>query len=166
MRMTHSISAVSLALALTACETMGTGTGVGSTPTGQVQAVLSWEMSGSREGTMTAMLSTGETFTGMYFQITSETRADNLDPLWVGWGRPWGGWPHWGYVDPGPEFITYYSGRVLANLQGPNGAYMRCSFQLIRPSSGMAGGGQGQCQLPSGATINTTFPSGTLARSG
>ncbi len=164
MRIPHLISAVFLAAGVAACTT--TGTGVGSSPTGRVQATLTWEMSGAREGTMTAMLSTGETFTGRYFQITRETRVDTLGPLWTGWATPWVGWPYWGPIDPGPQFITFYSGRVLANLQGPNGAYMRCSFTLIRPASGMAGGGQGQCQLPNGATINATFPSGTLARSG
>lgn len=29
--------------------------------------------------------------------------------------------------------------------------------QLVHPSSGMAGGGQGDCQLPDGKTINTSF---------
>jgi hypothetical protein len=106
---------------------------------------------------MTAMLSTGETYAGMYFQITSETRIDDLSPLWVGWARPWADWPYWG-LEPGPQFITDYSGRVVANLEGPNGTHMRCRFQLIRPAAGMAGGGQGLCQLPDGAPIDATFP--------
>jgi hypothetical protein len=34
---------------------------------------------------------------------------------------------------------------------------MRCDFRLMRPSSGMAGGGMGQCQLPTGVIINAQF---------
>jgi hypothetical protein len=34
---------------------------------------------------------------------------------------------------------------------------MRCHFHLVRPASGMADGGQGQCQLPSGKTIEAAF---------
>jgi len=156
MDASRTILHVCLVLGLTACTTMGTG--VGSTRVGDVRAVLSWEASGARTGMMTAMLSTGETYAGMYFQITSDTRVDGLGPLWVGWARPWTGWPYWGLADPGPQFITYYSGRVVANLEGPNGAHMRCSFRLIRPAAGMAGGGLGQCQLPSGEVIDATFP--------
>ena len=61
---------------------------------------------------------------------------------------PWG---------PGPDTITQYSGQVLANLQGPGG-FMRCHFTLMSPSFGMAGGGVGQCQLPTGTIINAQFP--------
>ncbi|HMI97927.1 MAG TPA: hypothetical protein VK479_15565, partial [Micropepsaceae bacterium] len=53
-----------LLLGLTACTTMGTG--VGSSPTGNVRAILTWK-GGDRTGIMTAMLSTGETYSGMYF---------------------------------------------------------------------------------------------------
>jgi putative hemolysin len=35
---------------------------------------------------------------------------------------------------------------------------MRCQFQLNRSGEGMKGGGQGQCQLPDGRTINVEFP--------
>ena len=69
-----------------------------------------------------------------------------------GWG--WGGWGPWG---PDEETITHYSGQVLANLQGPGG-FMRCHFTLMSPSYGMAGGGIGQCQLPSGTIIQAQFP--------
>jgi hypothetical protein len=35
---------------------------------------------------------------------------------------------------------------------------MRCRFTLMQPSSGMAGGGTGRCQLPNGAVIQADFP--------
>jgi hypothetical protein len=37
---------------------------------------------------------------------------------------------------------------------------MRCHFTLARPYSGMAGGGVGQCQLPTGTIIQAQFPPG------
>jgi len=61
------------------------GTGFGSTAsarTGQLQ----WKSSDSVSGSMNATLSDGQTFTGQFFQITSDTTVDNLGPLWAGWG--------------------------------------------------------------------------------
>ncbi|MEA3003178.1 MAG: hypothetical protein QOH81_1966 [Sphingomonadales bacterium] len=53
--------------------------------------------------------------------------------------------------------MTHYTGRVPANLEGPGGR-MRCRFTLMRPSVGMAGGGQRRCQLPNGTIIDADFP--------
>ncbi|AKH18703.1 hypothetical protein SUS17_3133 [Sphingomonas sp. S17] len=115
-----------------------------------------WKSSGARSGTMTANLSTGATYAGPFFQITSETTIEELGPLWTGWGNRWR-WRGWAYWGPTQSTLTHYSGRVLANLGGPDGQ-MRCHFRLMRPGAGMAGGGQGRCQLPSGTIIDATFP--------
>ena len=155
MKTCHMILTAAFVLTLAACTTMGTG--VGSTPRGDLRAVISWKSMSDRDGVMTAMLSNGETYSGMFFQITSETRLDTLDPLWVGWARPWSDWAYLG-PEPVTGFVTHYSGRVVANLEGPNGTHMRCDFSLSRPASGMAGGGVGTCQLPNGRTIDATFP--------
>ena len=137
------------------CTTMGTG--FGSTASGKNPVNFSWKSSDSVSGSMNATLSDGKSFTGQFFQITSDTTVDNLGPLWTGWGgRRWGG--EWGFWDAGQDFVTHYSGKVVANLSSPDGEHMRCRFQLIHPSDGMAGGGAGQCQLSEGNTIDTTFP--------
>jgi hypothetical protein len=161
--MTHSTSTtlklgLPLLVVLAAgCTTMGTG--FGSTASGADPVNFSWKSSDSVSGTMDATLSDGKAYNGQFFQITKETRADSLGPLWVGWrghfGR-YGGWNDW---DGGPTFITHYSGRVVANLGAPSGEHLRCKFQLVHPASGMAGGGRGECQLPDGKTIDATFPS-------
>jgi hypothetical protein len=107
-------------------------------------------------------MSNGKTYSGQYFQITKDTTVDTIGPLWAGWGgrRGWGGgWDYWG-VDASPDFITHYTGRVVANLAEPGGSHMRCQFQLVRPDDGMNGGGIGQCQLPDGTTIDANFPKG------
>ena len=149
-----------LATIVAGCATMGTGTG--STPSGASPTVFSWESSDGVTGTMTATMPGGQTYRGQYFQITKDTTVDSIGPLWVGgwggWGDPRGwGWGYWG-ADPSPDFITHYSGRVVANLAQPSGAHMRCQFRLADPDAGMNGGGAGQCQLPGGTTIDANFP--------
>lgn len=158
-----------LAILLASACTM-TGTGVGQSRVPGAAATFSWTAKDARTGTMTAVLADGRTYTGDFFQITRETRVEDLGPLWMGWGpgpgwrgRGWGwggwgggGWGGWGYWGPSDQFITHYSGKVLANLTGPDGQ-MRCRFTLIRPSSGMVGGGQGQCQLADGTRIQASF---------
>ena len=69
---------------------------------------------------------------------------------------PWRGWPYWGPY-PDTAFVTHYSGRVVANLADTAGDHMRCHFSLMHPQHGMASGGQGECQMPSGQTIDATF---------
>ena len=149
-----------LLIALAAgCTTMGTG--FGATDTGTNPVNFSWKSTNGVSGSMNATLSNGKAFTGQFFQITSDTTVDNLGPLWTGWGGygargRWG--DNWGFWDAGPEFVTHYSGKVVANLASADGKHMRCKFQLMDPQDGMSGGGQGQCQLPGGKTIDTTFP--------
>lgn len=156
-----------LAIAAAACTTTGIGTG--QSANGALGATFTWTETGGTQGTMIAQLSNGQVFQGPMFQITSESRIDSYGPLWNGWGggwrwgggwggRRWGwGWDGWGPWGPDMETITHYSGQVLANLQGPGG-FMRCHFNLMSPSSGMAGGGIGQCQLPNGTIIHAQFP--------
>jgi len=156
--MTHPLrkTAVLLAVIVAAgCTT--TGTGSGSTASGADRVSFSWKSSDSVSGTMTATLADGKTYTGQFLQITRDTTVDDLGPLWVGWGpgSRRGGWYDW---DAGPEFVTHYSGRVVANLSTPDYAHMRCRFQLVHPEEGMAGGGQGECQMPDGLTIDADFP--------
>jgi hypothetical protein len=156
--MTHPTVKLGLPLLVflaTGCTTMGTG--FGSTASGTDPVNFSWTSSGGVSGTMNATVPDGIRYTGQFFQITSNTTVDNLGPLWDGWGPGWrrGGWAYW---DAGPEFVTNYSGKVVANLSASDGKHMRCTFLLVHPSDGMAGGGTGQCQMPDGKTIDTSFP--------
>ena len=146
-------------LALAACQTAGTGSGnVRGT---KKPVAFTWQSTDSVSGNITATFGTGRVFQGTYFQITQDTRVDHLEPLWDGWGRGYrrgGNWRYWAH-DPGPEFVKTYSGRVLANLHDDTGEHMRCRFTLISPSRGMAGGGEGLCQMSeSEQEINAEFP--------
>lgn len=161
----RTLAAVALLAVTAGCTTTGTGIGDSSAP--GMSATFSWKEQGARTGEMTAALANGSQYSGSFFQVTRETRIDDLGPLWEGWApagpfRRWrggwrGGWGGWGYWGPDQSFVTHYSGKVLANLKGPDGN-MRCRFTLARPSSGMAGGGEGQCQLPGGTKIHADFP--------
>lgn len=55
------------------------------------------------------------------------------------------------------QFITRYTGKVVATLQTDVGKRMRCRLHLIAPARGMAGGGAGECQVQGGATVHAKF---------
>lgn len=145
---------LAMALAAAACTTTGAGTGTTREENQPVD--FSWSSDNAVSGNMTAKLADGESFTGKFFQITSDTRIDRLGSLWAGWGYH-RDWPYWDFAS-GPDFVKHYSGRVVANLQGEQGEHMRCSFRLVEPSSGMSGGGAGRCQIPDGEMVDATFP--------
>ncbi len=126
----------------------------------QKPVAFTWQSSDDDSGGITATFGSGRVFKGAYFQITSDTRVDRLDPLWDGWGHPYrrGDWRYWDREEESGFYKTY-SGRVLANLRANDGERMRCRFDLISPSRGMAGGGEGRCQLSeSSREINAEFP--------
>ena len=149
-------------LILSACTVTGTGHGQlsGAVPE---PVRFGWVSSdGGMSGTMTAVL-TQWTFVGRFFQITQQTRAESLTPLWQHWNHGWHDWPDasvpWTLRFPFPEvqFVTHYSGRVVATLDAPDGQRMRCRFHLVLPSRGMSSGGQGQCQLQDGRMVPAVF---------
>src|ERR1700682_5552429 len=116
--MTHPTVKLGLPLLIilaTDCTTMGTG--FGSTASGTDPVNFSWKSSGGVSGTMNASAPDGISYAGQFFQITRDTTVANLGPLWDGWGPGWrrGGWASW---DAGPEFVTHYTGKVVANLSG------------------------------------------------
>jgi len=156
------ITLATLALVgLTACQTESAGTGSGNVRGTRKPVAFTWQStdSSSNSGGITATFGTGRVFKGSYFQITRDTRVERLDPLWDGWSRPYSrnDWRYWDR-DPGPEFVKTYSGRVLANLHADDGEHMRCRFTLSSPQRGMAGGGEGRCQLSeSGKEISAEF---------
>jgi hypothetical protein len=142
-------------IALSACTTMGTGTG--SVSPGNAPVSFAWKSAdgGGNNGTMSATLAGGKTFSGPYLQITTGARSQDFDPMWTGWESGWG---DWGWA-PFPEsgFTTLYSDRVMANLQAADGQRMRCQFYLNDPIDGMAGGGQGECQLKGDRSVDVTL---------
>ena len=127
-------------------------TGAGSAVSGTNSVKFSWRSSGAVSGSMMATFANGETFTGRYFQITSSLTGE-LGPQGSIWHQE-------GLYDVGPElqYVPHYTGRVVANLSGSDGARMRCRFTLTRPVDGMAGGARGECQVPDGLSVDAQFP--------
>src|SRR6185295_489939 len=90
-----------------ACTTMGTGTG--ETRGGGPGVRFDWKAEGATKGHITATFANGKTYSGMLFQITSDTTVDDVGPMWSGWGGRFGGrFGGWAYWDAGPQFITHY----------------------------------------------------------
>ena len=152
------------ALGLNACTTTGMGGGQIKAADGQeLPVTFSWKSTdGGISGSMSASL-LGSVYQGRFFQITQQTQIEVLTPLWSHWRHGWYDWPYWSHHRmppyPATQFLTHYSGKVVATLEAADNKRMRCRFHLVNPSRGMSGGGEGECQLSDGRTINASFPS-------
>jgi hypothetical protein len=150
------------ALLLGGCASTGMGGGELARPGHRDEPVLfSWRSgNGGISGQMIATLPDA-TYRGRFFQITRQTERATIAPLWDGWTEGWYDWPYWdrGTLPPYPveRFITRYSGKVVASLQSPAGKRMRCRLHMIDPARGMAGGGEGECQIAGAGTIRARF---------
>lgn len=148
-------AAILTASLLGACTSMGAGSG--SLRPGGTPVSFSWvSQDGGTTGTMTATTTTDGDFSGPFVQVTSTVRTEALEPMWRGWRRGWGDWPYYGAYG-GAAFATIYSGKVVANLSGPDAQSMRCRFHLNDPTTGMKGGGQGECEFSGGRSVNAVF---------
>ncbi len=163
MKCRQLMAASALALmVLAGCTTTGMGRGEMTTKGKPVEPVrFTWKSTdGGMSGTMVATL-LDATYTGRFFQITRQTRHETLAPMWNGWSEGWNDWPYWSQPYPAlydaTQFITHYTGKVVANLATSNGQRMRCRFHLGHPANGMTDGGQGECQLSGGGIISAVF---------
>lgn len=162
MKSVKLFTALVLLWVLAACTTTGMGGGQLSGAGAHNEPVsFMWKSTdGGISGTMTAALP-GAIFEGRFFQITSQTRGEVLTPLWTHWRHGWYDWPYWdrAWMAPYPtvQFITHYSGKVVATLEAPGNQRMRCRFHLVEPARGMGGGGEGECQLSDGRLVRAVF---------
>ena len=163
MKITRPLTGlVCLGWALAACTTTGTGGGqlLGAGAPDEPVAFNWTSMDGGMSGTISASVS-GTTYQGRFFQIKQQTRVELLSPLWMRWRHGWYDWPYWGYPMgapyPATQFLTLYSGKVVATLEAPAEQLMRCRFHLSEPAIGMSGGGEGECQLGGGRTVRAVF---------
>jgi hypothetical protein len=142
-----------------ACTTTGVGTGLLASP-GKPEAEgpvnFRWNSGlDTTHGDIVAVLRDGRTFHGRFLQVTSATVAQHFD-AWTPLGAPYygggRGGVYWEPVDAA-SFATYYSGRIIAQLDGPEGEMMRCVFALEDPVAGPREGGFGDCELTTGERI-------------
>jgi len=162
MRGIRWLAAIFILPVLQGCTSVGSGLGqLLETGASEHAVAFSWtSQDGGMSGTMTAALPDAM-YQGRFFQITQQTRQETLGPLWSHWNHGWNDWPYWsGPLPPPyptPQFITYYSGKVVATLATSANQHMRCRFHLVQPSRGMSGGGEGQCQLTGGSVVRAVF---------
>ena len=162
-RVAGSTLLAAIVVSLPACTSMGIGNG--TLEPGDAPVSFSWISKDSgTSGTMSAIVGdnpasagTGSTFSGPFLQVTSSARTESLEPMWNGWRRGWNDWGYWGMY-PETAFTTHYSGKVVANLRGPDNQLLRCRFHLNTPAAGMKGGGQGECQFAGGRSVDAVFP--------
>ncbi|AEG02678.1 hypothetical protein [Methylomonas methanica] len=144
---------------LIGCTTVGQGAGeLEDSAHHEEPVTLSWKSSNSGEsGILSATLLDGRVFSGPFYQILSQTELDQVGPLWTGWDYGWYGWDYWG-TGPQVDFVTRYTGKVVANLASSSGERMRCRFHLVQPYKGMEGGGNGECELSNHDKLSAYFP--------
>lgn len=137
-------------LGLTACTTIGTGRGeLAGEP-----VLFNWTSTdGAMTGAMTATVA-GQSWVGRFFQITQQSRVDAPMPLWHDGSDSGVVWP---LVFREAQFVTHFSGKVIASMEAPSGQHMHCRFHLVVPMRGMAAGGEGQCQLDDGRQVRANF---------
>lgn len=155
-----ALAAVTLALG--ACATTGMGGGELLRHGEPDQpALFSWKSDvGGVSGTLVARLPDA-VYRGRFFQVTRQTRRPLIAPLWDGWPEGWYDWHYWGSESYAPidatEYIARYTGKVVANLRNDDGNHMRCRMQLAEPARGLSGGGEGECQIEGGGTLDARF---------
>ncbi|UJR82479.1 hypothetical protein [Sandaracinus amylolyticus] len=150
MRTSTVFGLVTLILSAGGCATSGGGSGTLETgkPDQTEPVAFQWNAApDATHGTIQAELLDGRDFSGEFLQVTTETRATDLDPYWDVWGGPW-----YGMADD-TTFVRHYTGRVIAQLTGPEGQRMRCNFQLADPEAGPQSGGMGECELSTGERV-------------
>ena len=155
------VSSLVATMMIAGCASMGSGSGIESFDGRPV--AFAWDSKdGGNTGNMSATLDGNVGFDGPFLQMVSTIQTNDLAPLWYGWHAGWPDWNHdadgskWS-ESPEAEFSTHYSGEIVANLKGEDSQQLRCRFHLNRPSAGMRGGGQGECQLTGGRTVSASF---------
>ncbi|UJR87201.1 hypothetical protein [Sandaracinus amylolyticus] len=143
-----------LAAALVGCGTTGVGDGVlerDGKPEEGGDVAFTWRADpNATEGSIHAVLPDGRAFDGRFMQVHSSVVREDLGPYWSSWAAP--SYSE-GTTYHDASFDRVYSGRMVAQLRGPEGQRMRCVFQLARPEEGPEAGGAGRCQLSTGERI-------------
>jgi hypothetical protein len=104
-------------------------------------------------GTIAAQLPDGRAFQGTFLQLTSTTQESDFAPYYATWaGADWGAGDPW-YTGDQDDFVTHYSGKLMAHLSSADGTNMRCEFTARRPETGLSGGAEGDCQLSTKETV-------------
>jgi hypothetical protein len=148
-------------LGMVGCSTTGEMVGQLQEPNAkQEPVVLVWQSSVDTPltGKISGTLPNNVHYAGKYFEVVQTAPVDIYQPLWDGWAPYWSAWPPPGYADDSLDaqgFMRVYTGKVVANLHSDDSNQsLRCRFTLESPRRGLAGGGNGDCQLSNGEKIS------------
>lgn len=154
--------AVVLCLSLAACSSSGYGSGRLASAGKPNEGPVTFRWSAGADptsGPIAAVLPDGRRFEGRFMQVTSGAIDDRWGVAGVGWVGPGYGYgygPGWAY-DPYYDsygYVRQYSGRVVAQLRGPENELMRCFFVLEDPFEGPEEGGMGECAISTGERVD------------
>jgi len=135
-------------------------------PDGRSQEVpFSFEVESAKSGLlMTTLGKGGEHFRGPYVRVEKSTEGHLVTEVYNGWSGPeWEVWHHdadgrWTETAKSfGEFANFYTGKVVATLNGNDDDVMRCRFTLADPEGGWSHGGTGECQVSDGARVELNF---------
>lgn len=106
----------------------------------------------------------GEHFRGPFVHVRASTQGEVITEVYDGWSSPeWEAWQHepdgdWvATATSFGEFAHFYTGRVVATLQGSEGHAMRCRLTLTNPHADLLESGHGTCQISDGGRLDLEF---------
>jgi hypothetical protein len=157
---TRHIVAPLLALLGAACSTTGIAVGdlhQGNDPVKLVKFNWKADASMPERGSIWGDMPDGKHYTGRYYEVMENVPEQVYSSAWGG-AEPY--WPDWPVTSPARAdksnwntFAAQYTGRVIATLTADAASSIRCRFVVNSPSVGLARGGNGECKLSGGATI-------------
>jgi UrcA family protein len=110
-------------------------------------------------GYMTAELVDGQQYSGEYVEPGYYGHVDPSDPFWAQWCADGPASAAATCASPaGQKAAGQGRHEVVARMKDADGASLHCQFDLSHRSSGMAGGAEGKCQLPTGQTVEVDIP--------
>lgn len=137
-----------------------------TSPNGRRQAVpFSFDTINAETGKMfTTLEKGGEHFRGIYVRVEASTEGHLVTEVYNGWSSPeWEIWQHdpdgnWSATATSfGDFAHFYTGKVVATLEGSEENSMRCRFTLANPHTGLLRDGKGVCQISDGGRIELDF---------
>jgi hypothetical protein len=159
---TRTLVASLVALAASACATSGIAVGDlhdGNSQNPQlVKFVWKADAHSPERGSIWSDMPDGKHYAGRYYEVMENVPEQVYAGAWGG-AEPY--WPDWPVVSPKASdkanwntFAAAYTGLAIATLTATAGdQVIRCRFNVKSPTAGLVRGGNGECKLSDGSTI-------------
>lgn len=158
---TRTLVASLATLAASACATSGVAVGDlhnGNQDPKLVKFVWKADAHSPERGSISGDLPDGKHYAGRYYEVMENMPEEVYSGAWGG-AEPY--WPDWPVTSPKPAdtanwqtFAAAYTGLAIATLTATSGgSVIRCRFNVNSPTAGLVRGGNGECKLSDGETI-------------